>query len=1044
MKKTYSEPEKNTGGIFSAETLGMALVLFSSISVLLMLLSDVLFGHQWFYTQFLYGVFGYFAFPVFVSLCCIGVNMVLRRKGKKAEWKNVVLYVLMLFFVVSLVQVITASDIKGNFHNYIDDCYNRGENGLSSCTAGGALFGILVYPALNFLTPIGCYILYPVLMFIDLMLLFKVAITNAVKKATGKSFLDNEIIGVKDYSDMDFDFGAAPGYHPVSNKLYYGNSNNEFSVPTKRDEKSPRDISLNLLYPDRANDHHRGTVLNSGTRNSFTTKRTGDFSGQTYLNQVDRDFNQKVNYIKTPPAIDVNSVNNNFARRASVSERRNIDFSQQPDRHIFNHNAPDNFGRENSQFRPKKEDSFSRSSNETVGYDRISSGDSIDNKFNFERNSVDREQIEVNPRITNYDGLRPIEDNLMNRNSDYNINYLEENNILDESRRQTREDNSPFADRWDTISKKQEVEQKTETQPKTASNEDTKPSNVSKYNLTTERKAIYIEPDTGEAVMPEDEQPKQKGKTDADKKENEQIPIIEQNDYIGIPEMPIRYKYHNPPIDLYNDNPKKLTNFDDTVEERCRIIEKTLENFNVPARVENVVKGPTITRYEISIPEGVTVSKVPPRASDLAMRLEVEAVRIEAPIPGKNLIGIEVPNKVKDMVGMKELLLEKDYQKSSPDALSIVLGQDVVGNPVITDLTKTPHLLVAGATGMGKSVFLNALIMSLVTKYGPQDLRLVLVDPKQVEFTIYENLPHLLINQIITEASLCIGILDWAIDEMELRYKIFRSCYAQKIDEYNSSINPKTQKRMPKIVIIIDELGDLFSISPQVKHDIEDRIKRLTQKARAAGIHVVVATQRPDVTVITGVIKTNLPSRIAFKVLNYADSNTILNDGGADKLLGNGDMIFKTSNSALLKRIQGAYVSKDEIMRVLAYIRENNDCYYDDNAKKYLDAKKASTATGGTGASVSFGENSDNENDSSMFNNIPIRNLRALRAVILNKQASISLLQRKLSIGYSTAGRIIDWMESMNYISQFEGSKAREVLITMDEFERLYGEANLD
>ncbi|MBQ9709593.1 MAG: DNA translocase FtsK, partial [Clostridia bacterium] len=322
--------------------------------------------------------------------------------------------------------------------------------------------------------------------------------------------------------------------------------------------------------------------------------------------------------------------------------------------------------------------------------------------------------------------------------------------------------------------------------------------------------------------------------------------------------------------------------------------------------------------------------------------------------------------------------------------------------------------------------------------------RLVLVDPKQVEFTIFENLPHLLINNIITEASLCIGILDWAIDEIELRYKIFRSCYAQKIDEYNHSINPRTQRKMPKIVIIIDELGDLFSISSQVKHDIEDRIKRLTQKARAAGIHVVVATQRPDVTVITGVIKTNLPSRVAFKVLNYADSNTILNDGGADKLLGNGDMIFKTSNSALLKRIQGAYVSKEEMLRVLAYIRENNACYYDDNAQKYLDAKKASTQNGGTAASISFGGESESEGDPKTFNNIPIRNLVALKIVIEKKQASISALQRSMSIGYSTAGRIIDWMEKMNYISKFEGSKAREVLITMDEFDRLYGEADLD
>ncbi|MBP5194103.1 MAG: DNA translocase FtsK, partial [Clostridia bacterium] len=545
-------------------------------------------------------------------------------------------------------------------------------------------------------------------------------------------------------------------------------------------------------------------------------------------------------------------------------------------------------------------------------------------------------------------------------------------------------------------------------------------SNTRKFNMGQPRKANYIESDTAEVNMPEDEKRKP-AETPA-----EQIPLVEVNEYIGIPSMPIRYKYNKPPVELYKDNPQKLAAGDDNIEERCAIIEKTLDNFGVPAQVENVVSGPTITRYEISIPEGISVNKVPPRASDLAMRLAVESVRIEAPIPGKNLIGIEVPNKVKQMVGMKELLLEKAYQKSSPEALSIVLGEDVVGNPIITDLTKTPHLLVAGATGMGKSVFLNALIMSLITKYGPNDLRLILVDPKQVEFTIYENIPHLLVNKILTEASECIAMLDWAIDEMELRYKIFRTCYAQKIEEYNNSIDTKIKRKMPKIVIIIDELGDLFSMSAQIKHDIEDRIKRLTQKARAAGIHVVVATQRPDVTVITGVIKTNLPSRIAFKVLNYEDSRTILSDGGAEKLLGNGDMIFKTSTSALLLRIQGAYVSKDEIVRVLNYIKSNNQCYYDDNAKKYLDAKKASTQNGGYAASATFGDGEGESGQSAKtFNNIPIRNIKALKAVIERKQASISLLQRCLSVGYATAGKMIDWMESMKYVTPFDGSKAR-------------------
>ncbi|MBQ7164112.1 MAG: hypothetical protein IJR61_02140 [Clostridia bacterium] len=1051
MKSASKRHTKKENGFVSGETFGITLILFSVISAILMLLSDVLFGRQWFYTQFLYGVFGYFAFAVFAVLCYFGVILLIGKRRAGGNGKKSALVALFLFLLVCLIHSLTAADAGDGYGAYINDCYLRGENGLDTCTGGGALLALIIYPAVKFLTPVGCYVLFPVLMIVDVAVFVRISITKATEKKK-KNNKPKEFAGYKMYPDDSFDFKTAPAVKSGA-RLYDRAENDTAPRSAKKTDRTERDRALTILYPDKQS---KSSFAPADTNAKNSLNRTENFTGRSYQRQMDRDYERSSGMVRRPGATDGNdrSQINDFSNRASVSERRTFDADlsqrrrgeefQNGDSSVEQRRVNLFDGRRNAE--PAEDDAiFLR------GSDRRELEKERNARESFERASEKTDDTAAVRSRSIFDKARRRsgsgEDNIKNDDTADDVE------IIDTLTRESR-DRSPFAEKWDkrfrTLPevKKEEPAAKPEPivteKPAEAKAEESKPveenktSNVKKFDLQTEKRAIYVEPDTGDAVMPEDEQPQN------NKDDGEQLQLVENKEYIGIPEMPIRYKYNKPPIDLYKDNPKKLVSEDENVEKRISIIEKTLESFNIPAKVENIVSGPTLTRYELSMPEGISVKKVPPYASDLAMNLEVEAVRIDAPIPGKSLVGIEVPNKVKEMVGMKELLLEKDYQKSPPEALSIVLGEDVVGNPVITDLAKTPHLLVAGATGMGKSVFLNSMIMSLVTKYGPEDLRLVLVDPKQVEFSIYEHMPHLLIDQIITEAQLCIGILDWAIDEMEMRYKIFRSFYAQKIDEYNSSINPKTQRKMPKIVIIIDELGDLFSISSQIKHDIEDRIRRLTQKARAAGIHVVVATQRPDVTVITGVIKTNLPSRIAFKVINYVDSKTIIDDGGAEKLLGNGDMIFKTSNSALLRRIQGAYVSKGEMVSVLNYIKEHNDCFYDSNAKKYLDAKKASTQNGGTAASISFGDNADNENDPSTFNNIPIRNLRALKVVIEKKQASISLLQRSLSIGYSTAGRIIDWMEKMGYISPFEGAKAREVLITMDEFENLYGEAELD
>ncbi|MCI5837924.1 MAG: DNA translocase FtsK [Christensenellaceae bacterium] len=1187
MSQKPETSKKNREGLFTAESFGMALVLYSVLSIIFLLLSDVLFGKQWFYTQFFYGVFGYFSFVFFVVFTYLGVSIVLNKSRSSGNGGKAVLIILFLALLGCLLQTVTAGDVSGGFASYVNGCYERGKDGITTCSAGGAAFAVLAYPLLAVFSPVGCYVVYPVLMLIDVYFLFRASVKAAVRKATAKKLKKEDVAGVKAYPDDGFDFNTSPQMQPVKNSLYFGQGTGTFTSPSARQMKSEKDRSLNILYPDRNayrnnggmpknnlnfnqnvrdfnqngrdnGQNGRASVVNSDTMSGLASRRTGDFAGLTYGKGYDYNSNTSKPFVTDRD--EGRNDGQNFGSRATVSELRTDRGSYTTDNGTRGGNNQNNYdsdrrftsandrgttegtlnnnrgvtlgeavngggfsflrGRETSggvnpfegergrnfdtDFRMRDGDResrgeglFSRGQNT---YSEMQKG--VENKGNSGTENFRNSRRDLfEQSFDKYDGGKDVRGRVQGENAEP---YIGQNGgefikpdletktpdtpdfsvydhkdrarnsadiIMRENVTPVQPDftRTPFTDKWDYSQgkKKAEVtelasdafpsdfpentENTTETgrreksETKGSARDDVRQSAAGESKIpgymSEEKKTVFSVPDEGRAsvVTGQGQQ-----KAPAEEKPSDQLALNEKLEYIGIPEMPINYKYNEPPLDLYKDGLATASDQDNDVEERCGIIESTLESFGIPAKVENVVKGPTLTRYEISIPEGVPVNKVPPRASDLAMRLAVESIRIEAPIPGKSLIGIEMPNSKKEMVRIKDLLLEEDYKKKG-NGLSVVLGKDVVGNPVITDLTKTPHLLVAGATGMGKSVFLNTMIMSLVTKYSPADLRLVLVDPKQVEFSIYENMPHLLINQIITEAPLCIAILDWAIEEMEERYKIFRSCFAQKIDEYNAQINPKKQKRMPKIVIVIDELGDLFSISSQVKRDIEDRIKRLTQKARAAGIHLVVATQRPDVTVITGVIKANLPSRVAFKVMTFADSSTILGEGGAEKLLGDGDMIFKTSNSALLRRIQGAYVSKEELVSVLGYIKDNNVGYYDSNAQSFLNEKKASTQNGGYAASASFGDGGvDVNEDAGMYNGVPLRDIRALREVIIKKSASISLLQRSFSMGYSTAGRLIDWMEKQHYISGFEGSKARKVLITMEEFEQLYGGANLD
>ena len=484
--------------------------------------------------------------------------------------------------------------------------------------------------------------------------------------------------------------------------------------------------------------------------------------------------------------------------------------------------------------------------------------------------------------------------------------------------------------------------------------------------------------------------------------------------------------YIAPPVELLNfiENPSRIS--DEELQDNIERLEQVLEDFKVPAKVNNVQVGPAVTRYELTMPRGISVNKIAQMSDDIAMTLASNgAIRVEAPIPGKNSVGIEVPNAQVSAVSLRELIDSEQFrQRGNP--LSFVLGKDINGDIIFCNLDKMPHVLVAGSTGSGKSVCLNTMLLSMCYKAGPEDLRLILVDPKMVEFSTYSGLPHLLIPDVITNKDMTINALDWCIKEMERRYALFAKNHVVNINEFNKSdaVKTKREQKLPFIVVVVDELADLML---EAKREIEDRIAKLAAKARASGIHLVLATQRPSVDVITGTVKTNLPSRIAFALTNYMDSKTVLDGGGAEKLLGKGDMLFKPQDKPEPRRVQGAYVSNPEISAVVQFIKDNNNPVYDDNAGRAIKNPRQSSGGGNT----DFSGAKETEFDPVLKD--------ALKWFIQMKQASGSMISRRYSVGFNRAGRIMDQMERAGFIGPQEGAKPRQVLITMDEYIAIFG-----
>lgn len=537
------------------------------------------------------------------------------------------------------------------------------------------------------------------------------------------------------------------------------------------------------------------------------------------------------------------------------------------------------------------------------------------------------------------------------------------------------------------------------------------------------------EPDNGAIVSPEElmQDPPELFTPDAETAPAETAaPAAPASEPVSQP--PAR-PYQIPSIDFLQNGVSRAGDpaVDQEMKEKAGILVETLKSFGVTVRITGIFRGPSVTRYEIQPAAGIKVSKITGLADDIALSLAAQGVRIEAPIPGKPAIGIEVPNSHKDTVSLREIL-ESDSFRSSKSKLAFAVGRDIAGNAVVGDIARLPHMIIAGATGSGKSVCTNSIIMSILYHATPEEVKLILIDPKIVEFTVYEGIPHLLI-PVVTDPKKAAGALNWAVQEMQRRYNLFAENSVRDLGDYNAAAAQPGSglEPMPQIVVIIDELADLMMTTSK---EVEDSICRLAQKARAAGMHLIIATQRPTTDIITGLIKANIPSRIALSVMSQVDSRTILDTGGAEKLLGHGDMLYLPNGKIKPIRVQGCFTSTKEIEKVVDFIKSQTQSEYSNEIMEQVE--QSIPVTKAEAKELRAAEKAAAVNEPEPGSDEDVLE-RAIEVVVEAGQASTSSLQRRLKLGYARAARMMDELEQMGVIGPYEGAKPRKVLMTKEQ-----------
>ncbi len=1079
---------KNEKGGFAKVSIGMGLLLFSLLSLLCLITGDVIF-----YTigasvrGFFLGLFGYFSFAVIGLIVLLGLRLLFDRSVLSDDARRIVTYLLICaFLVMAIVQTALSYDRALSFKQNFSLCYGKGSADFTDCTLLGACSMLIINPLGSIIGSAGCYVLFSLSIVILLCAAFRKQIVKLFKNVKKPAK-----VGKKDTKDVDeAEVSSDEDSSSESSGLPFYVMNEEFKMKTKRDyaregrqidimagnfgtRNQGGKVSANSSYSDsykknlskeaeyimtppplrpedigqsptkatnpsqKVDDRHENApdFDNFALSGAVYTFPTGNHSGgeaQTGARSARDPRGGLFDRRESPSGSD------SFSERGSADTDLERNFGRASSQRGGNGISGNGFGGSVSQ---GVERSFARGGSQ-----------SADRSGGFNRDIEDRLGVSRGKQQTAEDSIRSSEaDDIFAGSKDDFSNaerggFSHKERVFDSERELTKS-NVPDFNKADDIANDDIADNDERSVGfggrATRSVTDRSVTDNKTFVGNGERSARTAPSTTATFEYQEPSAPYGSDTNAADF--SYEAPSTNEFDpnegYYSIEEMPINYRYVKPNLDLLNSvvvDQNKVFKERERLRGLAELVQANFEKRGVKITLEDIVFGMSTTRFEYSMPIDTSVKSFSQNQADIAVWLHAKGeIRIIAPIPGTSRVGIEVPNGVRTNVALKEMIASPQFRKIVPGDIFIPIGKNVMGEPIFKDLTEMPHLLVAGATGTGKSVFLNSMLVTLLYTYSPQDLRIVIVDPKQLEFVNFQGVPHLMFNKIITKADEAAALLRSIVTEMDRRYTLFSNARVKKISAYNQAIDKRVTKKLPYIIVLIDEFADLMSQNELAKKDIEASIQRLAQLARAAGISLIFATQRPTTDVIDGTIKNNFPARICFQTADYTNSQVVLGEAGAEKLLGKGDLLYKIGGP--MERAQGAYLSDEEIVNVVSYIIQNNTCYYDKKMFEYVQ-KMAKT----------FGQTQSGDRDHEQMSmdlgetgnpaDMPVIYRRAVRAVITQKTTSKSMLQTKLGIGYNKAARIIDWMESQGFISCVTDNKQREIRIDKPTYEQVFGE----
>ncbi|MDE7082641.1 MAG: hypothetical protein K2O89_02940 [Clostridia bacterium] len=1018
MSDKKKDKSEKISYILTKETIGMTLMLFSVI-VLLMLLSHraIFAGIGGAICTFMYGVFGYGSILIVMLLGYLGEWLVFGKKFKVGFKKTVTicLTAVMLFFLFHAVSTHTYP-ING-YGQYISDCYSNAQNGYSGYTLGGVISAIVVYPVLAMGGYVTAYVIFSLLVILcGALTFFAFKGTVSVRRIRKVKIKDSEV--EESY--------ATPVAKAVPVNIEYApdvvpqHANAEMHQPQVEEENkfSQKNLGRRILFEKgefAAESYRRNMIFNENSYFNHPVTSEADYLSSFTSGNSEKSKSEKQPSYTQSYQYDVYNQSSAMPANYVVGEKPNGEYGSYGQEPAYQEEQPYYGGyEEQADIQPSEPEP------EEVSYPQQEEPYSPPARergpVGFNDSYQEQPAIEE-PRVEEVRNEAPKEEK-----KDTNV-Y----NIFGDAARAER--GVPASQRGERSNAELFDDDGTDDGDIFAVRSDRNEVGGRSENDSVRRTERAVPP-----VPPVVPVTPERVSRRAEEIKRVEKPVEQPVEKVEEKPKHVWKKYVRPSLDLLDNYPENSNVNTGEIEDNKRTIVQALERYKISSEVANVTIGPAITRYDVIIHDKTNIKRSLGYRDAIAMELMKENVTAYLNY-SKGALSIEVPNNKRSIVGLKTMLASSKFINSKQNSLTFALGKNVEGEVVCPDITKMPHLLVAGTTGSGKSICLSALLVSLLYKYGPEELRLILVDPKQVEFISYDKLPHLMINEIIYDVDKAIKALNWAIKEMERRYTLFKDMTekgvaTKNLDEYNIHL-PEGEEKLPKIVIILDEFGDLML---QAKKDIESRIIKLVQKARACGIHLILATQRPSVDCITGLIKSNLPTRIGFKVNSFDDARTIFDIGGAEKLLGKGDAYFRSAENPDLARIQCCFVDTHEVQKVTDFVKANNETYFDQSVSDFINTVEQEETANSMVSGGGEGEESETKIDDTF--------IKALKYCVTSNQASVSMIQRRFPVGYIKACKIIDWMENMNYVTPSEGSKPRKVLLSKDEFFNIYGDVD--